>query len=224
MRCDSATVVVISCRKITAESGISAEKGWMRIFHSNKAFSGKIKTVRVQGVVGAQGVDQQPLKTVEVLSNVLGLGIGHKVIRQFLFQSFQHTNWSVFLESLTQVGSYLQEGILGLKCFFINLHMLSGIHLFFAEVSWFLIVDELIQKFFILHVDKIHKVTPGLMGYISAPDVLLVNAIHAHQHFLILASLFSSPSLFQSQTMGPEVPPDLERTNSTAWLTSGCAW
>lgn len=218
-------MLVHPLQEIRAESGVPPEEGAVRVLHPDKPLPGEVEAVRVEAVVGAQGVKEKPLEAAQVFTHKLRVRVGGKLVSNFLLktlkkntfimftyhQSFhlEHSHGRMFLESLSQVEANLHKSILGLEVVFLYPGRSPGDPLL-AEVLLLLVVDELLQQLLVFARDQVHEVAPGLRTHISPHKVLFVNPIHTHQHLLILQSLFCSPPLLHPDIVSAEVPPDLE--------------
>ena len=139
--------------------------------------------MRVEGVVGADGMQEQTLKAAEILHDVLGVRVAGKGLVYLVLQTLKHPHGRVLLQSLPQVGPNLDEGCLGLECVLGEVWGAAPYSLR-VEVLRLLIVEELVQDVLVVLVHQVEEVALGL--YVGPPDVVLVNAVHSEQHLLIL--------------------------------------
>ena len=77
-------MLVDPLQEIGAEAGVPPEEGALRVLHPDQPFPGEVEAVRVEAVVGAQGVNEKPLKAAQVFTNKLRIWVGGKLISYFL--------------------------------------------------------------------------------------------------------------------------------------------
>ena len=72
----------------------------MRVLHPDEPFPGEVEAVRVEAVVGAQGVNEKPLKAAQVFTNKLRIWVSGKLISYFLLKTLkQHIAVSIVSSS-----------------------------------------------------------------------------------------------------------------------------
>ena len=112
-----------------------------------------------------------------------------------VYFNLEHSHGRMFLQSLPQAGANLDKGLLRLEC--LCSEAASGLPRdpLGVEVLGLLIVDELLQQLLVIVVHQVEEVAASLQRNVGAPDVVLVNAVHAQQHLLVL-----TPEHFVSET------------------------
>ena len=84
-----ATLLVHSFQEIGAETGVPLEEGVVRVLHPDQPLPGEVEAVRVEAVVGAQGVNEKPLEAAQVFTNKLRVRVGSKLVGDFLLKSLK---------------------------------------------------------------------------------------------------------------------------------------
>ena len=82
-----AGILVDSLQQIFTKAGLLPEESLVGILHPHQSLAGEIKTVGVERVVGAEGVQEQPLETAEVLHHVLAVRVLREGLVQFGLQT-----------------------------------------------------------------------------------------------------------------------------------------
>ena len=195
------SAALFSHDQVGCEAGIPLEEGREGVLHPQQSPACEVKAVRVERVVSTDCVDKQPLEAAEILTHVLSLGVAHEPLTDALLQILQHTHGWTLLQCLSQAKINVHESILRLKVLLTHLSSVYlSCHLLFVVISWFLIVDELIQKLIVLHVDEVHEAALGLLNDVGVQHILLINTIHAQQQHLIVTpvTISSQHTLYQA--------------------------
>ena len=97
-------MLVHPLQEIGAETGVPLEEGVVRVLHPDEPLPGEVEAVRVEAVVGAQGVNEKPLEAAQVFTHILGVGVGAKLVGDFLLkplkEEFQYLFFFVYFSSI----------------------------------------------------------------------------------------------------------------------------
>ena len=100
-------MLVHSLQEIRAEAGVPPEEAGVRVLYSDEPFAGEVEAVRVEGVVGAQGVQEEPLEAAQVFTHILRVWVSGECVSYFLFKTLQTSSMENVFSKLTSTGPEL---------------------------------------------------------------------------------------------------------------------